>query len=466
MSLRHRPLALLLNSILCLATGLSAIARDYHIKPVASGTADGSSWANAAGPDKWTSLTGQLQAGDTLSLGSGTYQELTLALAKSGTAESPIMLKGEDTGGGLPILNGSWDKQKPGAGPTFLTLQFDTGHVQVKDLRVHNYRSVVYACGRNSGLVISGLDVRDTRIGLLFIGGTLAGKPEVGSKNILIQDCNFTGFTKSAARFEEGVHEVNLIDCHSDAGGKDYATELFHMGFLIKGDHRVRPDPSQLTPDHDFTFTRCTARNAYNTATWHRPDDVGAPYWNGDGFVAESGVYNITFIDCMAFDNTDGGWDVKATDVVLRGCVSFRNKRNYRVWANAKFENCIAGYPFKRGGSGDAANLGIYHQGVITLDRCTLVGDLSPFSIELKNAAPGAVHIRLKDSLVIADGAEAPQFNNRVEAINTLVFGLDKAPKGPVFATAPLSSWDGKGTAFDAQAAYGTLGFRRGGEPH
>jgi len=455
MSLRHRLPSLVFISVLCLSAGLSAIARDFHIKPVASGKADGSSWADAAGPDKWSSFTEQLQAGDTLSLGSGTYQELTLSLEKSGTQDAPIVMKGVDTGGGLPILKGSWDKQKPGAGPIFLTLQSEAGHIQVKDLRVHNYRSVIYGRGRNSGLVISGLDVRDTRIALLFIGGTSAGKPETGSKKILIKDCNFTGFTKSAARFEEGVHEVNLIDCHADAGGKDYATELFHMAFMIKGDRRKEIDPAQRTPDHDFTFTRCTARNAYN--------DAGTGYWNGDGFVAEDGVYNITFIDCMAFNNTDGGWDLKADNVVFRGCVSFRNKRNFRIWGTARMENCVSGYPIKLGGSGGAAVLGCYTKGVIHVERSTFITEQGVFSIETKDDST-APRIFMKDSLVVAIGhtipTEASDYKN-VAATGTQFLNLSEVAAPAVFVGTPSRDWDGAGSMFNARPPHDKIGYRR-----
>ncbi|MFH1499361.1 MAG: hypothetical protein ABII82_16240 [Verrucomicrobiota bacterium] len=433
-------------------------AADYYILPAAAGSGDGSSWANAAAApstDAWSDQVAKLTAGDTLRIGSGTYEKATIAIAKGGAKGAPVTLQGEDTGGGLPVFRSSWVKETPASGGVFCRLAVNAAFVTLKDLRFENYLAVFVTSGGNEGIVLSGLDVKDVRFGAVFKNNARADDPASWTRDVLVENSTFTGFTKSALRWEGGNRDFRIVNVHGDAGGKAYAGDPFHMIYDIRGDTRKDiTDPAARTHEINLTFIGCTARNAYHEAP------PGKSYWNGDGFVAERGVSNLTFIDCMAFDCTDGGWDLKATNVTFKGCVAFRNKRNFRLWSEATFENCIAGYPVHRGGSGDSANLGAYGKGVVTMDRCTLVGDPTPFNIEVKGAAPGAIHIRMKDSLVISDGASAPQIK-QADLVNTLVFPLDSAPKGPVFAAEAISQWDGKGTAFNPVAAYGNHGFRR-----
>lgn len=446
----------LIAAVIMMAATLRLVAADIHVLPEPAGSGDGTSWGDAAGSSRLQELALRLQPGDGLLLGSGTYRNVELDWPVSGESKQPVAIRGCDTGAGLPVIQGDWDKSRPDTGPVFCQLEPGVGFVQISDLEIRHYRSALYAKGRNEGLVISGLKMNDFRIGLLFIAGTQAGRPDLGSHDILIKGCTFTGFTKSAARFEEGNHDVRLTDCHADAGGKAYSTEPFQMAFIIKGDKRVRSDPAQLTHDHDFTFLRCSARNSYQ--------DKGDGYWNGDGFVAERGVYNLTFIDCMAFDCTDGGWDLKADNVLFRGCVSFRNKRNFRLWGTARMENCIAGFPLKRGGSGVATNVGVYTRAVVRLDHCTLIGDVPPFNVETKGEQPDQMHAFIKDSLIVSISTPLPPASGEdrlVEHENTTeVYMAD--PDAPVmFGVAPSGGWDGNGDAFDALPPYDGIGFRR-----
>ena len=326
----------------------------------------------------------------------------------------------------------------------------------IKNLRVENYLAAVVTSGGNEGVIISGLAVKDVRMGLVFKNNARADTPASWTRDMLVENCTFTGFTKSALRWEGGNRDFRIVNCHGDAGGKPYATDPFHMIYDIRGDTR-KDLPPVIARVHDthITFVGCTARNA-----WHEAP-AGKNYWNGDGFVAERGVSKLTFIDCSAFDCTDGGWDLKADGVVFKGCVAFRNKRNFRIWSEAAFENCIMGFPVKRGGSGGSYNIGVYSKGMLTLDRCTLVGDAPPFGIEVEGGAPGAVHVRIADSLIVSIDRELAPDGKQVEEANTSRFVFSKAPKGPVFKTVPSADWNGEGTAFDALPAYGNQGFRR-----
>ena len=50
---------------------------------------------------------------------------------------------------------------------------------------------------------------------------------------------------------------------------------------------------------------------------------------------------NVAFINCAAMDCADGGWDIKAGNVVYVNCVGLRNKMNFRVWQHGFFYNCL-----------------------------------------------------------------------------------------------------------------------------
>ncbi|MDF3056730.1 MAG: hypothetical protein K0R17_945 [Rariglobus sp.] len=456
---RNSVFALLICGGLAAMGAPSLSAADFHVLPEARGSGDGSSWANAAAApaaDGWGAEIARLAPGDALRVGSGAYPKVKFGVGKGGAKGAPIVILGEDTGGGLPVFRGSWAKEKPAAGEIFCTIGLNAGFVTIKNLRIENYLAAIVTSGGNEGLVISGLEVKDVRMGVTFKNNARADNPSTWTRDVLVENCTFQGFTKSALRWEGGNRDFRIVNCHGDAGGKPYATDPFHMIYDIRGDTRKDlPDIIGRVHDNNITFAGCTARNA-----WHEAP-AGKNYWNGDGFVAERGVSKLTFVDCMAFDCTDGGWDLKADGVVFKGCVAFRNKRNFRIWGESSFENCIAGYPVKRGGSGGAANFGVYTKGALVLDRCTLVGDAPPFDIEVKGASPDATHVRISNSLVVSVEKELPPLGKQVTATDTEQFIFAKAPKGPVFTTAPSADWDGRGTAFNSLPAYGSQGFRR-----
>ncbi|EIP98683.1 hypothetical protein OpiT1DRAFT_03148 [Opitutaceae bacterium TAV1] len=454
-----------LAGLLAFGCVLSSLgAADFYVLPQAKGSGDGASWENAAAApaaDAWTARIAQLAAGDTLHIGSGTYAGIRFSIAKGGTGDLPVTLLGEDTGAGLPIFRGSWTKEKPASGEILCSFGPGASFVTLKNLRVQNHLAAVVTSGGNDGLVISGLDIRDVRMGAVFKGNARADNPATWTRNVLVENCTFTGFTKSALRWEGGNRDFRIVNCHGDAGGKPYFTEPFHMIYDIRGDGRKDlPEIIERVHDRNLTFENCTAHNAY-----HQPPS-GKNYWNGDGFVAERGVKNLTFVNCAAFDCTDGGWDLKADNVTFKNCVSFRNKRNFRIWGTATFENCIAGFPQKRGGSGGAANLGIYSKEAITLDHCTLVTDGSWFNIESKDAKPDDILIRLKNSLLVSidKDVSAADLGKQVALTNTALINLARPAKGPVFKTPPAAEWDGKGAAFDPQPAYAGQGYRSAGD--
>lgn len=89
------------------------MAADFHLTPEGAGKKDGSNWANAL-PQSALEATfnERMQAGDRLRLGSGTYPQARLNLARGGDAGRPKVIAGIDIGTGLPVLSADWTTEK------------------------------------------------------------------------------------------------------------------------------------------------------------------------------------------------------------------------------------------------------------------------------------------------------------------------------------------------------------------
>lgn len=355
---------------LCCAIAPLAAA-DLYMTPEGSGAKDGASWSDAlaydASPTSLQDAWNRLLPGDTCHLGAGEYTARPVILRADGADEAGRRtLRGEVKDGRRPVFTGTWGKNDKGDGFTLFQIAAGSTWWAIENLGVRSCRTVVetqapgnVAHGRLANLAMEG--VRD---GIVIAGGASAPKPESGSHDITISDCSVIGYTKRGYRFSDGCYDIRLDRCLADAGGKEWATEAFHMGFAIAGGAA-----GSGVFDHDFTFTDCVSRNNY----W----DAGVDrYWQGDGFCNEGGTYNLTYIGCAAYDNGDGGWDDKSANPLLIGCVALRNKKNFRFWAEdpgVLLVHCVGAAAFKRGGNSEAT--GIWFGGKMRATRCSFVGN-------------------------------------------------------------------------------------------
>jgi hypothetical protein len=348
---------------------LKASDADIYVTPGGAGRRDGTAWDHALPGN----ASGVLQAawdalapGQTCRLGSGVYAKAVLAASTGGTGPDRMKrLAGEDTGGGLPWLVGDWTPSDPAKGLTLINLTNEVDYCAFENLRVARYQHGVFSRkGRHQGLRIRNLGVYEMRDGVYLNGFAYADEPAVASHDIEVRDCEFIHFTKNAVRFQAGNHDVRVINCLADAGGPEWMKEAFHICFPVEGDAPRRlfdKDAKPWASDHDILFIGCTARNAYFSK---------AKFWQGDGYTAEGGVHDVAYINCAAYDNADGGWDVKGDNVIFVNCVGLRNKINWRLWKTTRFlDNCLSAYSFKRGGSWITA--GLWTVGEVHARRCT-----------------------------------------------------------------------------------------------
>src|SRR3546814_6394965 len=96
----------------------------------------------------------------------------------------------------------------------------------------------------------------------------------------------------------------------------------------------IRRPPRSTRTDTLFPYTTLF-RSAHH---FQESGTAASKYWNGDGFSDERGNHGIRYLTCTATECTDGGFDLKSTDVYMENCVSRANKRNYRLWGSGRSE--------------------------------------------------------------------------------------------------------------------------------
>jgi len=416
---------------------------DQYVTMLGSGDRSGTSWQNAWSGQDFETAVMRAGPGNTVYVGSGMYPGVALELTAGGDEGRPLRIVGEDTGRGRPQFVSDFQRDKPDkTGATFLLMQAAVGFVEIENLEIVNYCHGVVMYGPNRGVRIRKIDVIQSRQGIVVDGGAQPNRPDSGTHDLVIEDCNFRFYTKRGIRFRGGVHHSEIINCVADSGGEDWAVEAFPMGFSVEG------------PDHHLTFRGCTAAN-----NWHKN---GSNYWNADGFVAEREADHITWIDCLAYGNTDGGWDVKARNPTLINCVSVDNKRNFRVWANretpATFENCFAGYATHRGGSGNANGLHVANRAGVNVSHMTFVDNQTAIDVDSKG---DPTTVTVNHALIFDPEGKAVAIENpsgEVELNDSMVIDRDESGSDPEFAH-PQADWRGGDDAFDS-ATYPAYGYR------
>jgi len=154
-----------------------------------------------------------------------------------------------------------------------------------------------------------------------------------GSVGLRVREANATNLERSFARIRYDSHDGVIEDVSASGMLTTGATDL-PVGIAFDG------------TAHDFRVERCSMRGFQ----WQRK---ARQYWNGDGFSTERGNARMLFRQCAAWDNSDGGFDLKSTETLLDDCISGRNARNFRLWSSIRATRLTSLDPVKIGGIGD-----------------------------------------------------------------------------------------------------------------
>lgn len=182
-----------------------------------------------------------------------------------------------------------------------------------------------------------------------------------GCVGLRVQGARASNLERSFARIRYDSHDGVIEDVSASGMLTTGATDL-PVGIAFDG------------TAHDFRVERCFMRGFQ----WQRD---ARQYWNGDGFSTERGNARMLFRQCAAWDNSDGGFDLKSTETVLDDCVSGRNARNFRLWSSIRATRLISLDPIKIGGIGDTNHFTIMAaQGqreplVITIEHLVVKSD-------------------------------------------------------------------------------------------
>ncbi|MES2463476.1 MAG: hypothetical protein V4671_23125 [Armatimonadota bacterium] len=433
----------------------SVQAADTFVLPQGAGTKSGASWENALDASAGGLQKGwdAIAPGETCFVGGGEYKGVTLSVGGGGTEARYKKLVGVNRGGERPRLVGTWTKEMPAKGPDCITLKQGASFWSLENLDIRSYRNaVITSGGRHTGIRLLNIDVTGARAGMELAGGGLAAQPEIGTHDVVIQDCDFVNFTKRGIRFQGGNYKVRVVNCLADAGGKVWATEPFQMGFSVQGSQTSDKKATEASADHDITFVNCTANNSYN--------DAGAGYWNADGFVAESTPYNLRYENCKALDNTDGGWDDKSRNPVLINCVALRNKRNFRFWTTkgtATLTNCIGAFAVKRGGNSTGA--GLWSKGNVRAENCTFHDNTINVDLDEPTARVELVRCIISSSKAKRGTPSTVEAGGQLTLTDTAVWEEGKNGDDPQFAS---TAWDGTGNGMDSRRYGKAKGYHSG----
>jgi hypothetical protein len=195
-----------------------------------------------------------------------------------------------------------------------------------------------------SNITIDNMEADNVRY---FIQNYVAGGATTASLDgLVVSNVEVHGFSQSVIRLQYDTHNVTIDNVYGDSEHQE--GDNYTMGIML--DDTV----------HDVLIRNSTMMNASSTGT-------ATDYWNGDGFTAERGVYNLRIEDCRAVGNTDGGFDLKSTSTVLVNTIAEDNGRNYRLWGQADLINPTGIDPHVRGGIASQLQIMIENGATVTV---------------------------------------------------------------------------------------------------
>lgn len=323
-----------------------------YITPTGSGDKSGSSWGNAAAITNLDGMMKKAGAGGTVLLAAdkGDYVMKT-SINLYGTG---VTVKGINTDGtagdahftGTRAVN--WTKGAVDGNELF-RINKGADNLVFENMRIDNTGTAFKVGGDVKNLTVQHIDANNVQ---RFFENYVAGSNKTATiSGLKISDIDVKGFSENVVRLQYDTHDVIVENVRGDSMRQD--DDGFTMGVHL------------ADTVHNVVLRKVTMENA----TGDR--GVGS-YWNGDGFAAERGTYNLTFEDTVARGNTDGGYDIKASHVTFLRAVAEDNARNFRIWGtDVKIIDSIGLNPHTRGGTSSQAQLWVDKTGSVTVINST-----------------------------------------------------------------------------------------------
>lgn len=339
-----------------------------HITPTGSGTRDGSSPENAASIWAIDKMIEKAGPGGTVLLyaDQGSYDlKSILKINHGGEDGSPVTIKGVDSAGNP--MNAEFSGTRSAAyspngatGTDTFRLLDGADHLVFENMSFKNTQNAFRVGADVKDITIAHMQADNVQRFFEDYHSTAAKSATISG--LVIEDVDISGFSKGAIRLQYDTNNVVIRDVHGDSERQD--GDNFAIGIHFGG------------TVHDVLVKSTSMMNA--TDTIHT-------YWNGDGFAAEKGVYNLTFEDTYAAGNTDAGYDLKSQNTVLIRAVAEDNNRNFRVWGDGvTIIDSQSLDPNHRGGSGGQAHVHLASNSHVTIVNSVFIdNDAKTIAIDL-----------------------------------------------------------------------------------
>ncbi|HLD49918.1 MAG TPA: right-handed parallel beta-helix repeat-containing protein [bacterium] len=345
--------------------------RQFHVAAGGSDQNDGSE----ASP--WKTIqyaVSQLQAGDTVYISEGTYQE-SVQISSSGSTDAWITLEGV---GNVVIDGANLGPGKSG---------FDTNgndYLRFKNFTLNHLQAGIQMDSGSSHIEIDGLNAD---------GNIYAVRMDTAS--------NVT------------VRNAYAINCNN--------------AFRAFG------------ASHDLLFENIETYNSQDVYAGMNPD-----YLNGDGFILESNVSNVTIRNAVSANNWDAGFDIKASNVLIENAVAYGNKNNFKTWGDNIVIKSSLSHHAKSQVRSDGTTVegnGITVQSGTTSVINMTFADNEDHEIRIYSGAL----LSVEDSIVVRRNISGMLFESDGAFTGRNILWFNLALESPLFSLAPTDLWANPG---------------------
>jgi Ca2+-binding RTX toxin-like protein len=266
----------------------------------------------------------------------------TVSLSYGGTDAAPVTLKGVSSSGAAMDIQiqgtrAAYTKGMTQVGNDVFRLLSGANNLKFDGFDFHNVETGFRFGADAKNITIQNMEATNVR---WFINDVVSGSNTSASvSGLTVRDVDVSGFSRSVITLRYNSNNVVIDGVVGD--GKYYDGDGLATGVLLDG------------TVHNVTIKNSTMKNAIASA-------ATGSYWNGDGFTAERGVYDLRLENTRAIGNADGGYDLKASNVVMTNTYSEDNGRNYRLWGqNVQLVNATGVDPHVRGGTSSQGQIWI-----------------------------------------------------------------------------------------------------------
>ena len=277
----------------------------------------------------------------------------SIPISSGGSQEAPVTIRGwPPSDRGVELVGNRVTPYAAGGEPgrEVFRLQPGADHLRFSGLRFSNVGVAFRVTGDVTDVSVR--DVTASNVRRFFDTNASQDNETASVSGLRLQDVTVAGFSKNVIRVRYDSSDVLIQDVSGDSERQD--GDDFAVGVQLAG------------TAHNIVLRRVRMANS---------NDSTGDYWNGDGFSVERGVRGVQFIDTLASGNTDGGYDIKGTEIVMRSVRAVDNKRNYRFWGQIDIRDCEGTDPLRRGGTGTQAQVHLAFGAAVTMQDCRFIDD-------------------------------------------------------------------------------------------